>query len=95
LQRTTVPLLCDLDSKNRTTGAFIPIDEANGITIGAGTINSGVGPIAIPPTNRPSVHTTITNARQNPTEVSRLSDCSHVATGSVWAAHPPINIGKC
>jgi len=39
--RTTVPLLCDPYSKNRTTGSFILIDEATGITVGAGMINSG------------------------------------------------------
>jgi sulfate adenylyltransferase large subunit len=38
--RTTVPLLCDPYSKNRTTGSFILIDEATGITVGAGMINS-------------------------------------------------------
>jgi bifunctional enzyme CysN/CysC/sulfate adenylyltransferase subunit 1 len=39
--RTTVPLLCDAYSKNRTTGSFILIDEATGVTVGAGMINSG------------------------------------------------------
>ncbi|MDP3968544.1 MAG: GTP-binding protein [Nocardioides sp.] len=39
--RTTVPLLCDPYSKNRTTGSFILIDEATGTTVGAGMINSG------------------------------------------------------
>jgi sulfate adenylyltransferase large subunit len=39
--RTTVPLLCDPYSKNRSTGSFILIDEATGITVGAGMINSG------------------------------------------------------
>ncbi len=39
--RTTVPLLCDPYSKNRTTGSFILIDEASGVTVGAGMINSG------------------------------------------------------
>jgi sulfate adenylyltransferase subunit 1 len=39
--RTTVPLLCDPYSKNRTTGSFVLIDEATGITVGAGMINSG------------------------------------------------------
>jgi sulfate adenylyltransferase large subunit len=39
--RTTTPLLCDPYSKNRTTGSFILIDEATGITVGAGMINSG------------------------------------------------------
>jgi bifunctional enzyme CysN/CysC/sulfate adenylyltransferase subunit 1 len=38
--RTTVPLLCDPYSKNRTTGSFILIDEATGVTVGAGMINS-------------------------------------------------------
>ena len=38
--RTTVPLLCDAYSKNRTTGSFILIDEATGVTVGAGMINS-------------------------------------------------------
>ncbi|WP_460851410.1 sulfate adenylyltransferase subunit 1 [Nocardioides montaniterrae] len=37
--RTTVPLLCDPYSKNRTTGSFILIDESTGITVGAGMIN--------------------------------------------------------
>ena len=36
--RTTVPLLADPYSKNRTTGSFILIDEATGITVGAGMI---------------------------------------------------------
>jgi bifunctional enzyme CysN/CysC/sulfate adenylyltransferase subunit 1 len=27
--------------KNRTTGSFILIDEATGVTVGAGMINSG------------------------------------------------------
>jgi len=39
--RTTVPLLCDPYSKNRTTGSFILIDEATGVTVGGGMINSG------------------------------------------------------
>ena len=38
--RTTVPLLCDPYAKNRTTGSFILIDEATGVTVGAGMINS-------------------------------------------------------
>ncbi len=38
--RTTVPLLCDPYSKNRDTGSFILIDEATGITVGAGMINT-------------------------------------------------------
>jgi bifunctional enzyme CysN/CysC/sulfate adenylyltransferase subunit 1 len=37
--RTTVPLLCDAYEKNRTTGSFILIDEATGVTVGAGMIN--------------------------------------------------------
>ncbi|MBA3266426.1 MAG: 50S ribosome-binding GTPase [Nocardioidaceae bacterium] len=37
--RTTVPLLCDPYEKNRTTGSFILIDEATGVTLGAGMIN--------------------------------------------------------
>ncbi|GAA4820608.1 sulfate adenylyltransferase subunit CysN [Nocardioides caeni] len=37
--RTTVPLLVDPYSKNRTTGSFILIDEATGVTVGAGMIN--------------------------------------------------------
>ena len=39
--RTTTPLLCDPYSKNRTTGSFVLIDEATGVTVGAGMINSG------------------------------------------------------
>ena len=38
--RTTVPLLADPYQKNRTTGSFILIDEATGVTVGAGMINS-------------------------------------------------------
>ncbi|MCW2755940.1 MAG: sulfate adenylyltransferase subunit 1 [Marmoricola sp.] len=38
--RTTVPLLVDPYAKNRTTGSFILIDEATGVTVGAGMINS-------------------------------------------------------
>ncbi len=38
--RTTIPLLCDPYEKNRTTGSFILIDEATGVTLGAGMINS-------------------------------------------------------
>ncbi len=34
--RTTVPLLADPYSKNRTTGSFILIDEATGVTVSAG-----------------------------------------------------------
>jgi sulfate adenylyltransferase subunit 1 (EFTu-like GTPase family) len=39
--RTTVPLLCDPYSKNRTTGSFVLIDEATGVTVGAGMILNG------------------------------------------------------
>ena len=39
--RTTVPLLVDEYVKNHTTGSFILIDEATGVTVGAGMINSG------------------------------------------------------
>jgi bifunctional enzyme CysN/CysC/sulfate adenylyltransferase subunit 1 len=38
--RTTVPLLCDAYSQNRATGSFILIDEATGVTVGAGMINT-------------------------------------------------------
>ena len=38
--RTTVPLLCDPYAKNRTTGSFILVDEATGVTVGAGMINT-------------------------------------------------------
>jgi sulfate adenylyltransferase large subunit len=37
--RTTTPLLCDPYGKNRDTGSFILIDEATGVTVGAGMIN--------------------------------------------------------
>ncbi|WP_028473857.1 sulfate adenylyltransferase subunit 1 [Nocardioides alkalitolerans] len=37
--RTQQPLLVDAYSRNRTTGAFILIDEATGVTVGAGMIN--------------------------------------------------------
>lgn len=37
--RTQQPLLVDAYSRNRTTGAFILIDEATGVTVGAGIIN--------------------------------------------------------
>ena len=37
--RTTQPLLCDPYAVNRTTGSFILIDEATGVTAGAGIIN--------------------------------------------------------
>jgi bifunctional enzyme CysN/CysC/sulfate adenylyltransferase subunit 1 len=38
--RTQIPLLADPYSKNRTTGSFILVDEASGVTIGAGMINN-------------------------------------------------------
>ncbi len=38
--RTTVPLLCDPYERNRTTGSFVLIDEATGVTVGAGMINA-------------------------------------------------------
>ena len=38
--RTTIPLLCDPYDKNRTTGSFILLDEATGVTVGAGMIIS-------------------------------------------------------
>ena len=37
--RTTAPLLADAYAQNRTTGSFILIDEATGVTVGAGMIN--------------------------------------------------------
>jgi len=37
--RTTAPLLADPYAKNRATGSFILIDEATGVTVGAGMIN--------------------------------------------------------
>ena len=37
--RTQQPLLLDPYSRNRTTGAFILIDEATGVTVGAGMVN--------------------------------------------------------
>ena len=37
--RTTQPLLCDPYAVNRSTGSFILIDEATGVTAGAGIIN--------------------------------------------------------
>ena len=37
--RTTLPLMADEYAKNRTTGSFILIDEATGVTVGAGMIN--------------------------------------------------------
>ncbi|KHL18975.1 UNVERIFIED_CONTAM: sulfate adenylyltransferase [Mumia flava] len=36
--RTTAPLFVDAYEKNRTTGSFILIDEATGVTVGAGMI---------------------------------------------------------
>jgi bifunctional enzyme CysN/CysC len=39
--RTTVPLLFDEYSRNRTTGSFILVDEATNATVGAGMI---IGP---------------------------------------------------
>jgi hypothetical protein len=39
--RTTVPLLCDLYPKNRTTGSILLVDGATGIKVGAEMINSG------------------------------------------------------
>jgi len=38
--RTQMPLLADPYSKNRATGSFILLDEATGVTVGAGMINS-------------------------------------------------------
>jgi bifunctional enzyme CysN/CysC/sulfate adenylyltransferase subunit 1 len=38
--RTTTPLLADVYAQNRTTGSFILIDEATGITVAAGIINN-------------------------------------------------------
>ncbi|SDT31091.1 sulfate adenylyltransferase subunit 1 [Microlunatus soli] len=37
--RVTQPLLVDSYERNRTTGSFILIDEATGVTVGAGMIN--------------------------------------------------------
>ena len=37
--RTTTPLLADPYARNRATGSFILIDEATGVTVGAGMIN--------------------------------------------------------
>ncbi|GAB3924665.1 hypothetical protein GCM10011575_03990 [Microlunatus endophyticus] len=37
--RTTQPLMVDPYERNRTTGSFILIDEATGVTVGAGMIN--------------------------------------------------------
>lgn len=37
--RSASPLLCDPYSKNRTTGSFVLIDQATGVTVGAGMIN--------------------------------------------------------
>jgi sulfate adenylyltransferase subunit 1 len=38
--KTTTPLFFDSYRKNRNTGSFILIDEANNNTVGAGMINS-------------------------------------------------------
>jgi bifunctional enzyme CysN/CysC/sulfate adenylyltransferase subunit 1 len=38
--RTTVPLMTDPYSKNHSTGSFILIDEATGVTVGAGMITN-------------------------------------------------------
>jgi bifunctional enzyme CysN/CysC/sulfate adenylyltransferase subunit 1 len=38
--RTQVPLLADPYATNRTTGSFILMDEATGVTVGAGMINN-------------------------------------------------------
>lgn len=38
--RMTQPLLCDDYATNRATGSVILIDEATGVTVGAGMINS-------------------------------------------------------
>jgi bifunctional enzyme CysN/CysC/sulfate adenylyltransferase subunit 1 len=37
--RVTQPLMVDPYERNRTTGSFILIDEATGVTVGAGMIN--------------------------------------------------------
>ena len=37
--RAAAPLLADPYEQNRTTGSFILIDEATGVTVGAGMIN--------------------------------------------------------
>jgi len=39
--RSQVPLLLDEYTRNASTGSFILIDEATGVTVGAGMINSG------------------------------------------------------
>lgn len=39
--RTTMPLLSDPYAKNQTSGSSILIDEATGVTVGAGVINAG------------------------------------------------------
>ncbi len=36
--RTTVPLMCDEYSRNRSTGGFVLIDEATNRTVAAGMI---------------------------------------------------------
>jgi len=38
--RSTVPLMCDDYSRNRTTGGFVLIDETTNRTVGAGMISS-------------------------------------------------------
>jgi bifunctional enzyme CysN/CysC len=38
--RTTLPLMCDEYSRNRSTGAFVLIDEATNRTVGAGMISA-------------------------------------------------------
>jgi bifunctional enzyme CysN/CysC len=38
--RTTLPLMCDEYSRNRSTGGFVLIDETTNRTVGAGMINS-------------------------------------------------------
>jgi len=39
--RTTVPLLCDPYSRNRTTGGFVLVDESTNRTVAAGMITAG------------------------------------------------------
>jgi len=38
--RTTLPLMCDDYSRNRSTGGFVLIDETTNRTVGAGMINA-------------------------------------------------------
>jgi len=40
--RSTLPLMCDEYSRNRTTGGFVLIDETNNRTVGAGMIKEAV-----------------------------------------------------